>query len=155
MWNLDDQTACARVLHFELPWAQTWADMREGHTDREKRERIRAIAAQALTSPLPVAKRWAIRIHVWKRGSRPFDIENVAKPIIDAFCLGQIQRDGSPHTRLGLYPDDRIDYVSMLQVAGERTDGADRTAVELFAHPPPLALGPDDARSINLKAEPA
>lgn len=133
MWNLDDTSIYRRVLRIDLPWAQTWADTRKGHTDLEKRERIRAIAAGVLTSPTPVAEKWAIRIQVWKRGGRPFDIENVPKVIVDAFCKRQIERDGSTQTQVGLYPDDRIDHVAMLQVAGGRTNGPDKTVVEVYA----------------------
>jgi hypothetical protein len=45
MWNLDDASQCRLVVKVALPWAWTFADMRRGKTDREKRERIRAAVA--------------------------------------------------------------------------------------------------------------
>lgn len=59
-------------------------------------------------------------------------MDNVAKTIIDAFCSWQIVRDGSPHTELGLYPDDTFDHVHVLQVIGGR-GAMDCTKIEIFA----------------------
>jgi hypothetical protein len=73
----------------------------------------------------------AFRIAVQEAG-RPLDVDNVAKTIIDAFCSWQIARDRSPHTQLGLYPDDTFDHVRLLQVVGER-GAADCTKIEIFA----------------------
>lgn len=76
----------------------------------------------------------AFRIFVSKRGRRPFDIENVGKLIIDAFCKRQIEKGGSPHSRLALYPDDSVDHVIMLLAGGRRTDSEEEIAsVEIFA----------------------
>lgn len=122
-------------IEFEMPWAWSYADMTPGRQD--KRERIREIAAKVMAPHLPVSDVWwEFRIFVRKAGGRrPFDIENVPKLIIDAFCLRQIERDGSSHKSLGLYPDDTIDYVRVLHVEGERVAGPEEsTRVEIIAH---------------------
>ena len=123
-------------MKFELPWAWTYADMTPGRTDKEKREKIRDIAAKVMPADRPSGdSTWEFRICVRKAGRRPFDIENVPKLIIDAFCARQIERDGSPHTSLGLYPDDTIDHVQILHVEGERVQGPDEsTRIEIIAH---------------------
>lgn len=138
LWNLDNQACWQRLVLLELPYAQTWADTRQGHTDREKRERIREAAINAIESEVSNTTKWAIRIEVWKRGTRAFDIENVAKLIVDSFCMRQIKRDKSPFEQVGLYPDDSVDYVSMLQIAGHRTSVNDKTTIEIFARIPSL-----------------
>jgi hypothetical protein len=133
VWNLDDSSAYQRVLTFELPSASTWADMREGHRDVDKRNEIRKRASLAAPFVIPTSSKWAFRIQVWKNGLRPFDIENVLKPIVDAFCRKQMTRDKwDGDERLRLYPDDSLDHVTMIQVAGGRTTGEPRTVVEIF-----------------------
>jgi hypothetical protein len=108
--------------------------MRPGHTDREKRERIREAALPFLGNVLASRELICFRITVRKGRKRKFDIENVLKPIIDAFCRGQIIRDQSAFPGVGLYDDDSLDHVPMLQVAGERSsDGVDSTVIEIFA----------------------
>lgn len=133
MWDLHDERRYIPVARFDLPWAVTYADTRPGHTDLEKRERIREVASAAVSSIPPEAKQWAIRIFVRKAGARRFDIENVPKLIVDAFCRRQISADGSQFADLALYEDDTVDYVTCLQVAGERIDGPESTTVEIFA----------------------
>ena len=97
MWDLDDTASYAKVASFDFPWASTYADMRPGHTDKEKRERVRAIAANQLPSSIPHAKWWAFRIFVRKAGGRPFDIENTLKVFIDSFSARQIRSDASQY----------------------------------------------------------
>lgn len=139
MWDLDDERLYIRVARFEIPWAVTYADTRPGHTDREKRERIRESAAAALTTvPLEV-KQWGVRVLVRKAGRRRFDIENVPKLIVDAFCKRQIAADSSRYPYLALYEDDTIDHVVVLQVAGERVLGPESTVVEVFGRRPAVA----------------
>jgi hypothetical protein len=58
MWDLNDETTYLRIAAFEVPWAVTWADMRIGRTDKEKRERIREVAIQHLPRPIPHAHSW-------------------------------------------------------------------------------------------------
>lgn len=132
MWNLDDSTCYIRVLDLQLDGATTYADMREGKKDKEKREKIRQSAAAHLNKPQGVQK-WAFRITVSKNGKRRFDIENVSKTIIDAFCEWQIERDGSPYSSVGLYPDDSLDHVVVLEVGGKRSLGQESTRIEIFA----------------------
>ena len=132
-WDLDDSRTYVRVHAFEFLEAFTYADTRPGHTDKEKRERIRIRAAEGFPAQLPNAKWWAFRIYLRKSGKRPFDIENVPKLIVDAFCEEQIRKDGSRHASLGLYPDDTIDHVRLIEIGGERTADEDSTRVEIFA----------------------
>lgn len=103
--------------------------MRPGKTDRERRENYRN-AVLGKIQPVS-ALWWAFRITVRKSG-RPLDVDNIAKTIIDSFCAGQIARDGSTFTQLGLYPDDTFDHVRVLQVIGNRSDTVDSTLIEIF-----------------------
>jgi len=138
-WDLDDKSKYTLVLSIELPFAETWADIRPGKRDVDKRERLRALAEiQLAKSQSGQFEQWAIRVTVRKKQSRrAFDIENVTKPIIDAFCEKQIAKDNSVHSFAGLYPDDSIDHLVMLQVSGDR--GADdRTIVEVFGVNPQM-----------------
>jgi hypothetical protein len=131
MLNLDDADRFVKVLALEVPWAHTYAEMEPGRTDRDRRENYRNAALGKL-GPIPESPLWwAFRIDVEKTG-RALDVDNVAKTIIDAFCSWQIARDGSPHTDLGLYPNDTFDYVRVLQVIGGR-GAADCTTIEIFA----------------------
>ena len=130
MFNLDTDSF-VRVLALDVPWAHSYADMRPGKTDRERRENYRNAALGKLTIPSNVLW-WAFRITVRKSG-RPLDVDNVAKTIIDSFCASQIARDGSVFIQLGLYPDDTFDYVRVLQVIGNRSDAVDSTLIEIFA----------------------
>jgi hypothetical protein len=115
MWNLDDQSQYEKVPELQLPWATTYADTREGFKDKQKREKIREQASGKLARKPHGAKKWAFRILVSKSGRRAFDIENVGKLIIDAFCERQIQRDGSNYTDVSLYPDDSLDHVTLFR----------------------------------------
>jgi hypothetical protein len=134
-YDLDNPERFVKVLDIEVPWAHTYADTEPGRTDRERRDNYRKAAVSKL-SPLPAAPLWwAFRIGVEKVG-RALDVDNVAKTIIDSFCTWQINRDvrdGSPPAgELGLFPDDTIDHVRVLQVDGARGT-ANRTQVEIFA----------------------
>ncbi|MBI5970169.1 MAG: hypothetical protein HY884_03335 [Deltaproteobacteria bacterium] len=92
--------------------AFTYADMRKGHTDKKKREKIRKAAVKGFPKNLfSKTAKWAFKIVVEKSGKRPFDIENVPKLIIDAFCKKQIEKDSSEYEDFALYPDDTIDHV--------------------------------------------
>ncbi len=132
MWNLDDETRYVRILSFTIPRAFTYADMRVGHTDKDKREYIRAKAAEYFPNNIPNIKWWAFRIFVKKSGVRPFDIENVPKLIVDAFCRRQIQKDGSKYKNLCLFADDTLDYVRIIEVGGMRSQEEETTKVEIF-----------------------
>ena len=134
MWNLDDETRYMKVHAFTIPKAFTYADTRVGHTDRDKREYIRAEAARNFPSSIDGIESWAFRIFVNKSGYRPFDIENVPKLFIDAFCKRQIQQDQSEYGRLGLFDDDTIDFVKIIEVGGRRTQYENTTNVEIFGY---------------------
>jgi len=132
MWNLNDEVKYVKVYSFSLPEAFTYADTRKGQTDKDKRERIRAKAAEDFPDEIPNFKKWAFRIFVKKTGNRPFDIENVPKLIVDAFCIRQIKKDESPYIKLGLFQDDTIDFVKIVEVGGIRSKDKDVTTVEIF-----------------------
>jgi len=132
MFALDDATRFVRVLDLEVPWAHSWADMRPGKTDYDRRENYRKAAAGVVQTVPSSVLWWAFRITVSKIG-RPLDVDNVAKTIIDAFCCRQIVKDGSAFTQLGLYSDDTFDHVRVLQVIGNRSSTVDSTRIEVFA----------------------
>lgn len=119
-WNLDNTSSYFVVTTFEYDAAFTYADMRPGNADKEKRELIRRYAALSFPNEVPQAKWWAFRIVVQKGGTRAFDIENVPKLIIDSFCKKQIAKDRSPYHKVGLYAEDTLDFVRIMQVGGSR-----------------------------------
>jgi len=126
-----------RKIHdFTFKRAFTYADMRKGHTDKEKREYIREEAGiHFLKKAEGVLKwKWAFRIHFKKSGKRRFDVENVPKLIVDAFCDNQIEKDKSKYGKVALYKDDTVDHVELIQVSGERVKVKDEeeTRVEIF-----------------------
>ncbi len=130
-WNLDDKSRYALVHSFEFPEAFTYADMRKGRRDKDKREYIRSKAAKNFPINILEVQWWAFRIFVGKTGMRQFDIENVPKLIIDSFCKRQIIQDKSGFKKLALYDDDTLDYVKILAVGGSRST-KDFTKVEIF-----------------------
>jgi hypothetical protein len=132
MFALDDTDSFVNVLALRVPWAHSYADMRPGKTDRDRRENYRNAAAHIIRGVPANALWWAFRITVQKSG-RPLDVDNVAKTIIDSFCASQIARDGSSFSQLGLYPDDTFDHVRVLQVIGNPSTAGDATLIEVFA----------------------
>lgn len=79
------------------------------------RERIRtAIAAQCEVSAWeqPVT----IEIDAWH--VRPFDLDNVAKQILDALSAPLATRDGSVYARHATLPDDDVRYVNAVHIRG-------------------------------------
>ncbi|NLT51445.1 MAG: hypothetical protein GXX85_11060 [Ignavibacteria bacterium] len=122
MWNLDDENIYTKFYSFTINEAFTYGNMTEGQRDKDKRERIREAANNNFPNDRPENKKWAFRITFGKSGGRQFDVENVPKLIIDAFCIKQISNDNSVFTSLGLYKDDTIDEVIMVQVAGKRNN---------------------------------
>ncbi len=132
MWDLNDERTYLRVVRFEMLWVKT-----HGADHRQKRERIREAAAPELASVPPEIKQWGFRILVRRaRNKKSIDIENVPKLIVDAFSKSLIRTDGSPFSQVGLYEDDTIDHVTVLQVAGERVNDTDSTVVEIFGRRP-------------------
>ncbi len=116
---------------FSFPKAITYA--RE--IDFENRELIRRAALDSFPSAVPAVKYWGFRIEVHKcsRPMKEFDIENVPKLIVDAFCKKQFKKwdRKSQFQHAGLYENDTIDTVRLLEVRGERIDGPDVTFVEI------------------------
>ncbi|HUT31212.1 MAG TPA: hypothetical protein VMX13_15560 [Sedimentisphaerales bacterium] len=145
MINLDDANSFEKVLEFQLNEAFTYSSTASGHTDDpEKRERIRA-AAQLCLPPIHIDPNryewWAFRIKVNRCGQGQFDIDNVPKNFIDAFCGERIQKDGSQHATLALFQDDTIDHVKYLEVYGDRVANRadERTQVEIFGKLPDVS----------------
>ena len=139
MIDLDDTDKFTRVLLLDVPWAHTYADMTVGKTDRDRRENYRAAASGVLRTPPANTLWWAFRITVAKAG-RQLDLDNVPKTIIDAFCTWQIRRDNSGHIELGLYPDDSLEHVRIVQLVGG-PGAVDGTRIEIFACTAELTTG--------------
>lgn len=129
MWNLDETSQYFKLLSVRIPHAFTWGDK-----DREKRETIRRAVAPSIPSVRPNARWWAFRLYVRKRIE--FDVENVPKLIVDAFCADQIRRDGSQYIETALYECDTAGFVGMVQVAGEFGTVEDSTVIEVFGRRP-------------------
>jgi hypothetical protein len=53
MWDLDDENEYLKIHSFNLKEAFTYADMRPGQTDKEKRERIRLAASHNFPKSIP------------------------------------------------------------------------------------------------------
>ncbi|WP_116364504.1 hypothetical protein [Parahaliea mediterranea] len=131
--KLDDQNQFIQVLDLCVPWAHTWADMRPGKTDLERRENFRKAALMVFQpTKTEVIDWWAFRIFVTKTG-RQLDLDNITKPIVDSFCSRQIERDNSIHVELGLYPDDGLNHVRHIVLSGKPCT-EDSTRIEIFGH---------------------
>ena len=128
--NLDDTDRFVKVRELEVPWAYAYAYTLPGEPDKERREEY-CNAACGKIRPVSDPLWWAFRITVENSG-RLLDVGNVAKLIIDAFCTKQITDDKSALTQVGLYDDDTLKHVRVLQVVGE-PGPADRTKIEVFA----------------------
>ena len=124
-WNLDDDSIYFKLCNVSVTSAKTW-----GGEDREKREAIRKAAKASIPRFRPEARWWAFRIYV--RKIHDFDVDNIPKLVVDAFCSGQLRLDRSDHTKLGLYEDDTVANVGMVQVAGERVEADESTEIEIF-----------------------
>lgn len=61
-----------------------------------------------------------------------FDVDNIPKIVLDAFCAKQLKRDNSKYHSVSLYEDDTVRHVSMVQVAGEPSNGTFLTRIEVF-----------------------
>jgi hypothetical protein len=89
--NLDNADRFTEVLELEVDSAWANADTRPGKTGRERREKYRNAAAQGkITKPVSDPLWWAFRINV-EKANRLIDVDNVAKTVIDAFCIKQIE----------------------------------------------------------------
>src|SRR6185503_1126603 len=104
MWNLDDPTNYFKLLRADVPFAYAW-----GGNDRFRRERIREKAAEGFPKDVPPALWWAFRIYTRKAGS--FDVDNIPKLVVDAFCRRQITLDESAYDQVALFDDDIVSCV--------------------------------------------
>ncbi|WGO96669.1 hypothetical protein QFX18_11490 [Saccharophagus degradans] len=134
MYQLDDKNIFVKVLDIEVPWAHTWADMRAGKTDLERRERYREYSDKHLSKFSENIEWWAFSIFVKKSG-RLLDVDNVPKPIIDSFCQRQIVRDKSEYKNLGLFPDDDLKWVRAVNVHGEPAQ-VNSTRIQIYGYLP-------------------
>jgi len=79
------------------------------------RERIRAaIAAQC--EPSPWSRPVSVEISPWHR--RAFDLDNVAKQLLDSLIQPLALRDGSAFQAIAGLPDDDVRYVTAVYVRG-------------------------------------
>lgn len=124
MWNLDDTTYYSLFSRFELDRVLTF-----GANDAAKREVVRHAAAARWPHHLRHFDAWAFRITAHRQ--KDFDVDNVPKIIIDAFCKERIERDGSNYPAVALYPTDTMDHVRLVQVSGSKTT-EQRTLIEIF-----------------------
>jgi hypothetical protein len=136
MMDLDNPHEFARIVSFEVQHAFAYGN---GDADRNRREIIREAADTAIEPENPhmdlnTFSWFAFRIKVYKYGSGRFDIDNVPKPHIDAFCERQIEDDESNYVHLALYEDDTIDHVKYLEIYGDRIKekSDERTEVDVF-----------------------
>ena len=125
-WKLDDERDYFSLLPepIVLDFATTAGD---------QRRKIRRVACDRVPHDLPEAESWAFRILVeWSATAAKFpDLDNPAKPILDAFSMKMIVQDGDSYRHLGLYEDDDLRQLSMVQIAG-MVGSRDRTVIEIF-----------------------
>ncbi|WP_126601588.1 hypothetical protein [Dictyobacter aurantiacus] len=106
---------------------------------KSRREAIRAAAAtkiseEKIRNTRSLAMWWAFRIyfHIKPRGSRPHDIENAAKLVVDAFSKKMLEADQSNFKdHLALFEDDSIEHVRIIEIGGQ-PDQHPKTIVEIF-----------------------
>lgn len=126
--NLFERNEFTLIHHFKFPHILTW-----GANDRKRREIIRQSAIKGFPKLILKYDWYGFHIKVSRnRHSRPLDIENVSKLIIDSFSQSQINRDKSSYPQLVLYEDDSLDYVRILHVEGEFTLEDDNTEVWIY-----------------------
>lgn len=130
MWHLNNPEKFFKLVTLSLPFTLTWGASARC-TDREKRERIRQFSAPFFPAQILPAKWWAFRIHAQKAGNR-WDVENIPKLIVDSFSEEQILKDASLYKKVAIYAKDTVEYVRMVQVSGEPSNGDESTIVEIF-----------------------
>ena len=100
-------------LRFELDFLPI--DVSSKAATVKMRERIRtAIASQC--EPAVWEKPVTVEIDAWHR--RAFDLDNVAKQILDSMIRPLSVRDGSTLTAYAGLPDDDVRYVTAVYVRG-------------------------------------
>ena len=127
MWNLDDLSKYRKVYEFDLIEIYTWGSDK----DKQRPEDIRALVADDPEFPrnMPDDTLWAFRI--LGRTGKKLDVGNIPKLIVDSFGKKQIQCDNSGYPNVGLYPDDNINYVRLIEVGGEPANKTE-AKVEIF-----------------------
>ena len=129
-WNLDDKDKYFKLFTAKIPYAYTWGN---DNGDKQKRENIRRELVREFPDAdnIPMARWWAFRIFAEKSG-RPWDVDNIPKLVVDALCGKRLREDNSEFQHMNLYEDDTIEFVRMVQVAGEQSKHQDRTVIEVF-----------------------
>jgi len=59
-------------------------------------------------------------------------VDNIPKLVVDALCGKRLREDNSEFQHMILYDDDTVEFVRMVQVAGEQSKHQDRTVIEVF-----------------------
>jgi hypothetical protein len=132
MWDLENRRLYRHFHTFFVPAVWTWGSPEDG----VRRDLVRQEAAERLPEERPRASVWAFRICVYYRAGQSFDVDNVPKLIVDAFSKNQLRRDGSRFAGVGLYEDDTVGEVAVVQVAGVLTEDEPRTEVRIFERLP-------------------
>ena len=127
-WNLDDEDKYFKLFTAKIPYAYTWGD-----NYREKRENIRRVSDEVFPDRDNIRRPrwWALRIFAEKQGDG-WDVDNLSKLVVDAFCGKKLRDDNSEFQHMELYEDDTVEFVRMVQVAGEQSKHQDRTVIEVF-----------------------
>ena len=85
-WDMEDKAKYKKIIPFRMDDDFTYGNMSNGKKDKDKREKIRAEAKkETFALGYKGFNKFAFRIFVTK-SKRLFDIENVPKLIVDAFC---------------------------------------------------------------------
>lgn len=134
MWNLDDTSKYLKVHSFTFNDVFTFGSC----DDKGRREDIRKAAAKDFPKCINKdIKWWAFRISV-RTPSGGIDVDNIPKIIIDAFCKKQIERDESEYPNVGLFEDDTIEFVKIVEVGviqdQEVKEEEKLTKVEIFGY---------------------
>jgi hypothetical protein len=115
------------LLTFELDFLPI--DVSNAGATVRMRERIRSAIASQVT-PVTWTQPITIEIDAWH--VRPFDLDNVAKQILDALSSPLAERDGSTHMSYATLPDDDVRYVSAVYIRGTL---GDRTCIRVRVAP--------------------
>lgn len=81
MFSFDDTNRFGKVLALEVRWAHSYADMRHGKADRERRENFRNAASGRRLLGIPSNRLWwAFRISVRKGWDVPLMLITLPRP---------------------------------------------------------------------------
>jgi len=128
-WNLDDEGKYFKLFSAKIPYAYVWGNW----DDRDRRENIRRelVGVFPDTDNIPRPRWWAFRIFAEKGGCR-WDVDNLPKLVVDALSREQLREDNSEFQHMALYENDTVEFVRMVQVAGEKSERQDRMVIEVF-----------------------